>query len=139
MGHEAPPCGRPERHPALDDAHGGQCPRLDGLRGAFGLHQAHQASEGKAEEASREASRLPKAYDDKKCARTLKKRAIKRRIARKEVESSQKLGRHRWVAEWTLAWLAKFRRLAMRYERRADIHEAFVLLGCSLICYNQVS
>ena len=80
-----------------------------------------------------------KAYDDQKCARTLKKRSIKRRIARKKVESSQKLDRHRWVVEWTLAWLAKFRRLAIRYERRADIHEAFVLLGCSLICYNQLS
>jgi hypothetical protein len=43
-----------------------------------------------------------KAYDDKKCARTLKKRGIKRRIGRKKVESSQKLGRHRWVVEWTL-------------------------------------
>jgi IS5 family transposase len=80
-----------------------------------------------------------KAYDDKKCARTLKKRGIKRRIARKKVESSQKLGRHRWVVEWTLAWLAKFRRLTIRYERRDDIHEAFVLLGCSLICFNHLS
>lgn len=80
-----------------------------------------------------------KAYDDKKCARTLKKRGIKRRIARKKVESSQKLGRHRWVVEWTLAWLGKFRRLTIRYERRDDIHEAFVLLGCSLICFNHLS
>jgi hypothetical protein len=63
-----------------------------------------------------------KAYDDKKCARTL------RELARKIVESSQKLGRHRWVVEWALAWLAKFRRLTIRYERRDDIHEAFVLL-----------
>ncbi len=38
-----------------------------------------------------------KAYDDKKCARTLRERGIKRRIARKKVESSEKkLGRHRW-------------------------------------------
>lgn len=80
-----------------------------------------------------------KPTDDKKCARTLKKRDIKRRIARKKVESSQKLGRHRWVVEWTLAWLAKFRRLTIRYERRDDIHEAFVLLGCSLICFNHLS
>jgi hypothetical protein len=34
-----------------------------------------------------------------------------------------------WVVEWALAWLAKFRRLKIRYERRDDIHEAFVLLG----------
>jgi transposase len=59
--------------------------------------------------------------------------------ARKKVESSQKLGRHRWVVEWTLAWLTKFRRLTIRYERRDDIHEAFVLLGCSLICFNHLS
>jgi len=51
-----------------------------------------------------------KAYDDdKKCARALRKRGIKRRIARKKVESSEKLGRHRWVVERTLAWVAKYR------------------------------
>ena len=32
-----------------------------------------------------------KAYDDKKCARALNKRGIKRRIARKRVESSESL------------------------------------------------
>jgi hypothetical protein len=31
--------------------------------------------------------------------------------------------------EHTLAWLAKYRRLTIRYERRDDIHEAFLLLG----------
>ena len=37
----------------------------------------------------------------------------------------------------TLAWLHRFRRLALRYERRADVHEAFLTLGCALItwCY----
>lgn len=80
-----------------------------------------------------------KAYDDKKCARALSKRGIKRRIARKKVESSEKLGQHRWVVERTLAWVAKYRRLTIRYERRDDIHEAFLLLGCSLICFNHIS
>jgi transposase len=77
-----------------------------------------------------------KAYDDKKCRRTLRKRGIKSRIARKGLESSEKLGRHRWVVERTLAWLSKYRRLTIRYERREDIHEAFLHLGCSLICLN---
>jgi len=77
-----------------------------------------------------------KAYDDNKCKRTLRKRHIKSRIARKGKESSEKLGRHRWIVERTLAWLAKYRRLTMRYERRDDIHEAFLFLGCSLICLN---
>ena len=47
-------------------------------------------------------------------------------------------GRHRWIVERTLAWLNRFRRLAIRYERRADIHEAFVILGCALIWLNQI-
>ncbi|MDP9486386.1 MAG: IS5/IS1182 family transposase, partial [Actinomycetota bacterium] len=34
--------------------------------------------------------------------------------------------------------LARYRRLAVRYERRADIHEAFLRLGCSLICLNHL-
>jgi transposase len=80
-----------------------------------------------------------KAYDDKKCKRALRKRGIKSRIARKGVESSQKLGRHRWVVERTLAWIAKYRRLTIRYERRDDIHEAFLHLGCSLICLNYLT
>ena len=34
------------------------------------------------------------------------------------------------------AWLNQFRRLRIRYEKRADIHEAFLVLGCVLICWN---
>lgn len=80
-----------------------------------------------------------KAYDDKKCARALRKRGIKRRIARKGIESSKKLGLHRWVVERTLSWISKYRRLTIRYERRDDIHDAFLHLGCSLICLNYLS
>src|SRR5919112_470070 len=43
-----------------------------------------------------------KAYDDKKCKGTLRRRGIKSRIARKGIESSEKLGRYRWVVERTL-------------------------------------
>jgi transposase len=77
-----------------------------------------------------------KAYDIPRCRRALHRRHIKVRIARKGIESSKRLGRHRWVVERTLAWLAKYRRLTIRYERRADIHEAFLHLGCALICLN---
>ncbi len=61
------------------------------------------------------------------------------RIARKGVESKEKLGKHRWVVERTLAWLSQYRRLAVRYERRADIHLAFLKLGCALICLKHLS
>jgi DDE family transposase len=40
----------------------------------------------------------------------------------------------RWVVERTFAWLSQFRRLRVHYEKRADIHDAFLSLGCALIC-----
>lgn len=77
-----------------------------------------------------------KAYDHRRCRAVLRRRGIKARIARRGVESSQRLGKHRWVVERTLAWLNRFRRLTIRYERRADIHQAFLDIGCILICWN---
>ena len=79
-----------------------------------------------------------KAYDIPRCRRALQQRHIKVRIARKGIDSSQRLGRHRWVVERTLAWLNQMRRLTVRDERRADIHHAFLTLGCCLICFNAV-
>jgi transposase len=76
-----------------------------------------------------------KAYDIPRCRQALTRRHIKVRIARKGIDSSHRLGRHRWVIERTLAWLNRFRRLTVRYERRADIHQAFLTLGCALICF----
>lgn len=79
-----------------------------------------------------------KAYDIPRCRRFLRRRHIKVRIARKGIDTSERLGRHRWAVERTLAWLSQFRRLTIRYERRQDIHEAFLSLGFSLICFNAV-
>jgi transposase len=39
------------------------------------------------------------------------------------------------VIERTLGWFHQFRRLRVRFERRADIHEAFLSLGCALISW----
>jgi transposase len=41
-------------------------------------------------------------------------------IARRQTEHGSGLGRHRWVVERTFAWLHNFKRLLVRYERRAD-------------------
>ncbi len=76
-----------------------------------------------------------KGYDFGRCRKALRKRGIKARIARRGIESSERLGRYRWVVERTLSWLSRFRRLKVRYERRADIHQAFLELGCALICW----
>jgi IS5 family transposase len=80
-----------------------------------------------------------KAYDHRRCRRACHVRRIKPRIARRGVDRSDKLGRHRWVVERTLAWLNRFRRLTIRYERRADIHHAFLTLGCAIICFQQIN
>ena len=44
-------------------------------------------------------------------------------------------GRHRWVAERDFAWLHRNRRLLIRYERHPELHDAFLDLGCALICW----
>ena len=80
-----------------------------------------------------------KGYDIPRCRRALTQRHIRVRIARKGIDSSQRLGRHRWVVERTLAWLNHFRRLRVRDERRADIHQAFLTLGCALVCFKALS
>jgi transposase len=80
-----------------------------------------------------------KGYDYPRCRQALTKRHIKVRIARKGIERSDRLGRHRWVVERTLAWLNHFRRLRVRDERRADIHQAFLTLGCALICFKALA
>jgi IS5 family transposase len=74
-----------------------------------------------------------KAYDFEQCRRELKRRGIVPRIARRGTEDSQKLGRHRWVVERTLSWMARFRRLAIRWEQCPRIHLAFNLIAASLI------
>jgi transposase len=75
-----------------------------------------------------------KGYDFPRSRRYLRRRGIAARIARRGIDSSERLGRYRWVVERTLAWVARYRRLAIRYERRADIHQAFLHLTCSLVC-----
>jgi hypothetical protein len=37
-----------------------------------------------------------------------------------------------------MAWLLSFRRLRVRYEKRTDIHEAFLSLACALICWQSL-
>jgi transposase len=56
-------------------------------------------------------------------------------LAKRNTEHGSRLGRWRWAVERTFAWLNQFRRLRVRYERRADLHEAFLCLGCALICW----
>ncbi|TXN60385.1 IS5 family transposase [Methylobacterium sp. WL18] len=77
-----------------------------------------------------------KAYDARPRRHECRMRGIVPRIARRGIESSERHGRHRWVVERTHAWFNRFRRLPIRYERRADIYKAFTSLAASLITLN---
>ena len=55
------------------------------------------------------------------------------------MESSEKLGRHRWVIERSLAWLTGYRRLTLRYERSAKLFTAFLTLAATLTCYKRLA
>jgi transposase len=80
-----------------------------------------------------------RAYDSRGHRRKLRQRGIRPVIARRQTEHGSGLGRFRWVIERTFAWLHQFRRLLVRYDRRADLHHAFLALGCCLICWRRLS
>jgi transposase len=75
-----------------------------------------------------------KAYDAVEKRRALRARGITPRIARRSIESSGRLGRHRWVVERSFSWLLGCRRLGVRYERRAGLLQGLLHLACALIC-----
>ena len=77
-------------------------------------------------------------YDHDKHRRLVRARGIKPLIARRTTEHGSGLGRVRWVVERTIAWLHHLKRLLVRYDRRAEIHEAFLALGCCLICFRRL-
>ncbi len=77
-------------------------------------------------------------YDYDNHRRLVRERGIRPRIARRQTEHGSGLGRERWVVERTLSWLHQHRRLRIRWERRADIHEAFLSLACCLICFRRL-
>jgi len=77
-----------------------------------------------------------KAYDSRQIRHELRCLGIRALIPRRGTGRERGLGAIRWVVERTQAWLNQFRRLRVRYERLPQIHEAFLLIGCALICWN---
>jgi transposase len=77
-------------------------------------------------------------YDHDKYRRLLWQRGIRPEIARRQTEHGSGLGRSRWVVERTFARLHQLKRLLTRYDRRADIHQALLALGCCLVCFKRL-
>ena len=74
-------------------------------------------------------------YDSQPHRDQLWSRGIASQLAKRGRPHGSGLGRTRWVVERTLAWLHRFRRRAVRYERRPCVHEAFLTLAYSLVCW----
>jgi transposase len=79
-----------------------------------------------------------KGYDSRANRGYLRRRGIKARIARRQIESSARLGRHRWKVERSLSWLSCFRQLQVRWDRDGGRWFAFVLVACAVVCFNQL-
>jgi transposase len=77
-------------------------------------------------------------HDHDTYRRQFRQRRIRPEIARRSTEHGSGLGRFRWVVERTFAWLHHFKRLLVRYDRRAEIHRAFLALGCCLVCFRRL-
>jgi hypothetical protein len=54
-------------------------------------------------------------------------------VGRHGLETSDRLGRHRWIIEHSLAWLTGYRRLTLRYERSARLFTESLTLTATLI------
>ncbi len=80
-----------------------------------------------------------KGYDYRHLRQWLRSRGITHRLARRGIESSTHLDRHRRVVERSVAWLAGCRRLHRRHERKAEHFLAFAAIACTLICYRRLT
>ena len=76
-----------------------------------------------------------RAYDSEPDRRALREIGTQPKIPKRRTDHGSRLGRYRWVVERRISWLHQFRRLRVRCERRLDIHEAFLTIGCILICH----
>lgn len=79
-----------------------------------------------------------RAYDSDKHRLRLSCKGIATDIARRREPHGSGLGVVRYVVEQTIALLHQFRRLRTRFDKRDDVHEAFMSLGMSMICWRRL-
>ncbi|MFD0059384.1 hypothetical protein ACFVHR_37330 [Streptomyces sp. NPDC127168] len=79
-----------------------------------------------------------KAYDSKAVLLALRRRRILPVISRKDAPNIEGLGKLRYVVEQTFVLLHQFKRLAVGWERRPELHDTFLKLASSLICWRRL-
>jgi transposase len=136
--------GKPgSKHPVLTDANGIS---LNAILTGVNRHDVTQllplidnapSVSGKAGHPKKHPKSIyaDRAYDSEHHCQQLRHRGIEPHLAERNIPHGSGLGVYRWVVERTLSWLHQFRRLSCPFERRKDIHEAFMELVESLICF----
>lgn len=79
-----------------------------------------------------------RAYHSDPHRKALKERGIEPLLARRNTPHGSGLGKYRWPVERSLSWMHQNRRLRTRYEKRDDIHEAFMEIAEAMICWNRL-
>jgi transposase len=74
------------------------------------------------------------AYDAEPLRVLLRWLGITPLLGHRNREHGSGLGKFRWFVERTISWLHSFGRLRRRLDRLTALQEAFLRLGCSLIC-----
>lgn len=102
------------------------------------LSHFHKGHESHATESKSRRLHADKTYDFPHLRRWLWDKRTGVRIARTGIDSSERLGRRRWVIERTMSWLTGYRRLNHRYERKPGNYLAFLGLASALCCYKRL-
>ncbi|MFJ4947075.1 transposase [Streptomyces sp. NPDC088760] len=79
-----------------------------------------------------------KAYDSTAVRGAVRHRRILPVISRNDAPNIKGLGKLRYVVEQTFALLHQFKRLAVHWERRLELHDTCVSLACGLICWRRL-
>jgi transposase len=74
------------------------------------------------------------AYDSEPHRQGLRELGVEPALPEKGIDDESGLGVTRWLVERTLSWIHQNRRLRIRYERRPEIHQAFLTLALIKIC-----
>lgn len=80
-----------------------------------------------------------RAYDSEPHRKALREQDITPVMAKRRTEHGSGLGVFRWPVERTIGWLHGFKRLRIRFEKRADIHEAFMKLASIIIYWRKLN
>lgn len=122
---ETPPDHRRTRHTARRDPYRRQPQRR---HPAHAADRCHPTSQRQDRTPATQADSLfaDRGYDHDIYRDQVRQRRIVPAIARRSTLHGTGLGTYCWVVDRSFAWLHGFKRLRSHWERRADIHEAFL-------------